>query len=525
VATKKRTMLKVVLLFVLLLVVAVEGRSPRSSHIPRHVFGRPFHGFMSPLEDSLKDCEVGSYKDGYLLQPLDHFNSSNSGMWPEYYQYNFQFYNGSSDLVFFMLGGESPIGAKWVCQTSVAYLQWAAKYGAAVFQAEHRYFGKSKPKPDQSVENLRWFTPEQILADYNRFISEMNKQFFNGKQMRWVLFGGSYPGSLTAWMRATYPDSSIGGISSSSAVNLWVDYYGYATNMQKNYKKQSASCAKNIEDGFKKIQTMSYSETGRAQLKTIFNLCTDFPDANKIGPKDLQNFYSNIFGEFQGINQYSGDNRDNLTRNGLGIPKACEIMTNVSEADNVKKIANVINWVNDMYGESGVCMPNSYSDYISTYANPKYDASGDIASGRSWTYQCCSYLGYFQTTDGGHDNGIWGSLIPVDFFVDQCIDMFSEKFNLDYTYSQVEKYRQMFGAAKNYKGTKAVFPNGSLDPWFSLGLTSGMENTTNNVYATTIENGAHCSDMYPPRPEDSASLKAARQFIASKLDSFIQSSK
>ena len=105
--------------------------------------------------------------------------------------------------------------------------------------------------------------------------------------MRWVLFGGSYPGntflilaledhrmhvsgSLTAWMRAVYPNASIGGVSSSSAVNLWVDYYGYATNMQKNYKKQSATCAKNIGNGFKRIQSMSLSESGRAQLKTIF---------------------------------------------------------------------------------------------------------------------------------------------------------------------------------------------------------------------------------------------------------------
>ena len=37
-----------------------------------------------------------------------------------------------------------------------------------------------------------------------------------------------------------------------------------------------------------------------------------------------------------------------------------------------------------------------------------------------------------------------------------------------------------------------------------------------------ISDGAHCSDMYPPRDEDSTSLKAAREFIASKLDSFIQ---
>ena len=63
---------------------AVFGeRTPRPSHIPRHVFGRPFHGFMSHLENAVADCGPGSYQEGHLLQPLDHFNSSNAGLWPQ----------------------------------------------------------------------------------------------------------------------------------------------------------------------------------------------------------------------------------------------------------------------------------------------------------------------------------------------------------------------------------------------------------------------------------------------------------
>uniref|UniRef100_A0A7E4UZ86 Serine protease K12H4.7 n=1 Tax=Panagrellus redivivus TaxID=6233 RepID=A0A7E4UZ86_PANRE len=505
-----------------LLVAGIAARVPRPSHIPRHVWGRPFHGLLSPLEDATNSQCDTTYEEGNFTQPLDHFNSSITDTWQQYYQYNTNYATPGSNIVFFMLGGESPIGAKWICRSDYAYLQWAKKYGATVFQVEHRYFGRSRPKPTQTTENLKWFTPEQILADFDAFINAMNKDFFNGKQMKWVLFGGSYPGSLTAWMRAAYPNSSIAGISSSSAVGLFVDYYGYATNMQKNYKKQSAACGSSIEAGFKKIQTLSLSEAGRKQLQTIFNTCTDFPDSDSISPRDLQYFYSNVFGEFQGINQYSGDNRDPLTATwGLGVPKACDYLTDSSVTDEVQRVANVINWVNGLYGEPNACLPNNYTDYIVTYSDPKYDASGDIASGRSWTFQCCSYLGYFQTTDGGRDNGIWGSLIPVDFYVDQCIDMFGPEFKLDFTYAQVDKYLEKFGGAKHYKGTNVVFPNGSLDPWFSLGLIDGYQNETNNVFATTIDGGAHCSDMYPARPQDSASLTAARKLIADKLDYFI----
>jgi len=517
-------MIKLTVFFLLFLALALGARTPRPRHLPRYSFGRPFHGFLSRIEDATEsDCDGGSYEEGYIMQPLDHF-SDNSRMWSEYYQYNMKFYDPqTSNLVFFMLGGESPIDAKWVCKESYAYMQWAKQYKAAVFQAEHRFFGKSRPFPEQTVENLAWFYPEQILADYNYFISQMNQIYFSGKKMKWVLFGGSYPGSLTAWMRIAYPNASIGGVSSSSAVNLQVDYYGYATNMQKNFKNYNSTCAFNIQTAFQRIQSMSFSEDGRKQLTQIFNLCNDFPSSDKITPKDLQFFWGNIFGEFQGINQYSGDNRDPLTADkNLGIPGACQVMNNLTEGDVVKRVANVIEWVNGLYNESGACMPNKYSDYIATYSSPYYDNSGDIASGRSWMWQCCTYLGYFQTTDGGHDNEIWGSILPMDFFVDQCIDLFNSSFKLDYTFAQVEKYRQMFGANKNYPGTKCVFPNGSLDPWFSLGLLEGDNVIGNEVFATTIDNGAHCSDMYPPRDQDSASLRAARQFIASKLDSFIQ---
>lgn len=77
--------------------------------------------------------------------------------------------------------------------------------------------------------------------------------------------------------------------------------------------------------------------------------------------------------------------------------------------------------------------------------------------------------------------------MPMDFFVDQCIEMFNSTYNADFTFKQVEKYRQMFGATQNYKGTKVVFPNGSLDPWFSLGFMKSNENIGNEAFATTID--------------------------------------
>uniref|UniRef100_A0A914E7H4 Serine carboxypeptidase n=1 Tax=Acrobeloides nanus TaxID=290746 RepID=A0A914E7H4_9BILA len=355
----------------------------------------------------------------------------------------------------------------------------------------------------------------------------MNVKFFsNITKPRWVMFGGSYPGTLTAWMRTVYPDLTIGGIASSGAIGLTVNQFSYAVNMQKDYDSNDPNCASNIKAAFTQMQTMVYSETGRQVLEILFNLCTPFPSSDKLTPKDIQFFFSNIFGVFQGINQYTGDNGNTATANGLGIPITCQIMNNVSETNLVKRIANVINWSNSFSpGSQNVCMPNSYSDYIWTYKQPEYDTYAEIAASRSWNWMCCSYMGYFQTTDGGHDNDIWGSLLPLDFYVDQCIEMFSPTYNADFTFAAVEKYSQKYGGAANYKGSNVVLPNGALDPWLSLGMFPGQDNLANNVTAMIINRNAHCADMYPSSPNDNMELIAARKRIQGLLEGFIQANK
>ncbi|VDM85110.1 unnamed protein product [Strongylus vulgaris] len=69
---------------------------------------------------------------------------------------------------------------------------------------------------------------------------------------------------------------------------------------------------------------------------------------------------------------------------------------------------------------------------------------------RGWIWQTCTELGYFQTTDGGN-NGIFGSTLPVDFYSDQCIDLFSPEYTLDSTYQRVAAVLQKYGGADAYR--------------------------------------------------------------------------
>lgn len=83
----------------------------------------------------------------------------------------------------------------------------APKFGALLIFAEHRYYGESLPFGNKSFSDakyLGYLTSEQALADYVDLIGFLKSQPAN-KNSPVIVFGGSYGGMLSAWMRMKYP--------------------------------------------------------------------------------------------------------------------------------------------------------------------------------------------------------------------------------------------------------------------------------------------------------------------------------
>ncbi|KAF1758140.1 hypothetical protein GCK72_014598 [Caenorhabditis remanei] len=488
---------------------------------PPMVNGRPREGLVA----SASDPEGPVSEDKYMVyseidQVVDHFSNTTSATWRQRYQYNSKFYNKTVGYVFLMLGGEGSIngtnGDKWVRHEAETMMVWAAEFGAGAFQVEHRFYGSKgfSPIGDQTTESLKLLTIDQALADIKEFINQMNALYFPLDKPIWITFGGSYPGSLSAWFRETYPEMTAGAVSSSSAVHVFVDYYGYAINTEKTYRTVSDSCGDVIKTAFQQMQKKAYNgPDSRELLKKTFNLCDSF-DENNLS-KSIQFFFQNVYGYFQGINQYTGDNRNNATRSGLGVPGACNILNNATLGDEITRVVAVMDWY-DSWGSPG-CRPNSYTSFIKYYSDTTMP-DDDRISTRSWIWQTCTELGYYQTTDGGN-GGIFGSTVPLDFFADQCIDLFGPEYTLDNTFKLIDQVRTKYGGADAYRGTNVCFPNGSFDPWQDLGHKAN--NTNNNVDSWLIDGTAHCADMYPARDSDKQSLKDARRRIHDHLSRWL----
>uniref|UniRef100_A0A8R1DS58 Uncharacterized protein n=1 Tax=Caenorhabditis japonica TaxID=281687 RepID=A0A8R1DS58_CAEJA len=403
---------------------------------------RDFYGTKRNIIDDYPYLQVHNF-----TQKLDHFDAYNTETWNQKYFYN-PIYSRNNSIIFLMIGGEGPESGHWAAFPEVQYLQWAKEFGADVFDLEHRFFGDSWPLPNMDTSSLRLLTTQQALEDLAYFIISMNKKH-NFKNPRWVTFGGSYPGSLSAWFRQKYPELTVGSVASSAPVNLKLDFYEYAVVVENDLKITDPSCSSSVKTAFDSIQNLTLTSQGRNSLNEIFNLQPKF---NKNTTKlDINNFFGNLFNVFQGMTQYTYDGQRNETHFDLSLRSMCNIMTNSTEPDLVKRVHNLFLWYNKFEPASDdlSVMPNSYWDVISQVGSGDLKVLGpDGAAARGWMWLCCNEIGFLQTTNQG--SNIFGSGVPLNLFIDMCTDMFGDTVDVVKIRKNNRRSQNFYGGSRHY---------------------------------------------------------------------------
>ncbi|RCN45494.1 serine carboxypeptidase S28 [Ancylostoma caninum] len=500
---------------------------------PRFHLGRPMFGFKNGqehLQRLLLERETGISRryevpknvkgvgpsQAFFQQKLDHFNAGDKIMWSQRYFYNFQYRASGSNVVFLMIGGESPENIGWVSNEDYPFVQCAKKFGAAMFSLEHRFYGDSQPTPNQSVKNLAYLSSRQAIEDVVYFIRSMNEKH-EFKDPKWITFGGSYSGALSLWARQAYPDLIAGAVGSSAPLNAELDFWGYLQVVEDALRSFSKECAENVRKGFEKVENLMQTKDGREELSKLFVLKPPFSKL-KMTYNDIQTFYVVIFGNFQGAVQYSGDNKGSY-KNGYGIPEVCKIMNNKSN-DPMMNLQLVNIYMSSMYGPFQHT-DNSYDDMVTYLKKEQFGDTLDFdSSARSWTWQTCTEFGYFQTTGGG-PKGIFGSGTPLTLYLNLCSDVFGSAFNSTVVKSAIHSTQMHYGGADRYKGTNVVIPNGSIDPWHALGKYTSNDKS---VVWYLINGTAHCAEMYPASPKDKPGLTKVRKIIERNIGIWLSKS-
>jgi pimeloyl-ACP methyl ester carboxylesterase len=457
----------------------------------RLIHGRPYGGFVKkPIVDSRTPKSPTYYHDS----KVDNFDSINTKTYKQRYWYNEQWYKPGGPQ-FLMIGGEAAESSYWVDSGNVQWTIIAKEVGAIVFDLEHRFYGESQPTGDLTFESLKYLTSEQALADVKHFIMDMNAKF-NFTNPRWITFGGSYPGALSAWARQTYPDIIYAAVASSGPVQAVVDFTGYLDVVYNALNNYDPKCSASVHNGFLKINELIKTEDGRSSLSKSFNTCETIK-----GDSDTINyFYESIIGTYMGQVQYSGPTT---------IPNLCQLQT--SSSDDLQGVVAVNNM------ESQGCLDVSYQAYIDFMKDTSVNAEG--VEYRAWVWQTCNEFGFYQSTDSSLVTGDFtGADIPVEWYVQQCAQVYDPSMGNTTVYANIKNTNKQYLGQKGYNGTKVVFPNGTNDPWHVLSVLSA---TNSKTYPVIIDGTSHCADMYGPRSNDPPSLTEGRKKIHSHVVSWV----
>ncbi len=206
-------------------------------------------------------------------QRLDHFSQDNDN---EYETFNQRYFYTSryvhkeeegtgasvntkrNSVSFLCVGGEGPSLDPSVLVDSVhctgdmielAHKLYHEKnWDVHLFALEHRYYGKSFPKTNISQigeaylranekesdgdNEFKYLSSRQAVRDIVEFVksSEASQHFKtsdNDINVRWITFGGSYPGMLAGWSRLLHPDVIYGAVANSAPVQAEANFRRY----------------------------------------------------------------------------------------------------------------------------------------------------------------------------------------------------------------------------------------------------------------------------------------------------------
>uniref|UniRef100_A0AC35UE45 Peptidase S28 n=1 Tax=Rhabditophanes sp. KR3021 TaxID=114890 RepID=A0AC35UE45_9BILA len=480
------------------------------SKFTQMVGGRPANGFK-PIPKDYKPLNLDEDTQVFDNR-IDHFNDFNKNTFEQNYWFNSDNYKPGGPS-FLMLGGESRQNNFWTVVPDLEWAKLASQQNAIMFNLEHRYYGESNPTPDMSTANLRYLSSRQALADAAAFIKAMNtdSRFNLTDNVKWVTFGGSYSGSLAVWMRELYPELVYAAVGSSAPVNAVVDFYQYLDGIQATLTSYNRLCASDLSAGLAQVSELVKTSDGQKQINKAFNLCDDW---STYSPDDITYFWQNTIGVYSQIIQTSGINNGEF-RNVQSVENACAFHLRKSSTP-LKNLQDVVFWFRTLQFDGGSCVYNNYTDYIQNLQQTVLDE--DVSDARAWLYQCCTEFGFFQSTDADATK-FWGNVMDVNFNTQQCAQIFGPTITNASIYNNVKKTNTHYGGASKFRGTRVITPNGSWDPWNTLGLLTPSKN--NQVVPVPMTGTCHCEDMYMSGESDPQSLVDGRNLIATTLNEWL----
>jgi hypothetical protein len=338
---------------------------------------------------------------------------------------------------------------------------------------EHRYYGTSFPVPDLSIENMRFLSTEQALADVDYLAR--NIQFegidadLTAPNTPWIIYGGSYAGAQAAFLRVVYPDTFWGTISSSGVTAAIYDYWQYFEPIRQFAPPDVVRYTQLMVDVVDKI-FMSNDTAKAKELKDAFGLggITDNRDFANVLTGGIYGWQSTNwdpevnapdFWEYQNNMTTTLNNNDTESKRST-VQDLLTAAGYEPETGTENVLLNAINY----FGVSSVSAWNESGEtqdqYYSLLNASSYDVTDlELYDYRSWPYQVCTEWGYIQTGDTPKDiMPLVSRLIDLEYGTVSCRLGFNMSTPPDT--DQVNKYGNF-----SIEYPRLAIIGGNADPW------------------------------------------------------------
>lgn len=417
------------------------------------------------LKQKLPELKAINFK-----QLIDHSNP-NLGTFTQRYYVDETYGSEWNSPTFLYICGEATCSASSIQRGAIR--EYAKKFKARLIAIEHRYYGHSQPFNLLTTENLKYLSTDQALQDLAYIQTDLTSR--KSWQARWVVFGGSYAGSLAAYYRQKYPNLVVGALASSGPVMADDNFDEYDAHMARVAGEQ---CRDNMRLVVDEIEGALESPALLNSIKSKFQATTI---------KDNVDFLYLVADIGAIAIQY-------------GMKEHfCGLLAN-----ETTPLKGYVKFAKEIYRDWQL-------DPVSITAQGAEDKDPDAYLGnfgmRQWLYQSCTEYGYWQNAHPDQEKSTRSSLIDAAYHQGICTRLFGIETPVDTNHINNNFYKPLLNA----RTTKIFFTNGSTDPWINLSIADYNDNTTNrNLDYVTIKGAAHCDDLRSSSMTDSASLRQAR---------------
>ncbi|MGM9454312.1 S28 family serine protease [Legionella bozemanae] len=417
----------------------------------------------------------------YFKQLIDH-NDPVLGTFSQRYYLDETYGPKEDSPVFFYICGESACTKRAL---NGAIRNYAQKFHAKLVALEHRYYGESLPFNSLSTKDLRFLTTEAALDDLAYFQRHLkNEKNWTGK---WVAFGGSYPGSLSAYYRLKFPYLVVGALASSAPVMAKEDFVEYDAHVTQ---VAGLHCANQMREVVSEVEASLSNPATLAQMKSLF-------DASAVA--DPVDFLYLIADTGAAAVQYGM--RDTFCANLSASPTPLQ-----GYAEFARKLYQDMR-VNAAEMTAQGAMSENPGDYK------------DGLGMRQWYYQSCREYGYWQNAHPNSALSTRSSLINLEYHHSVC----QRLFGLTQPANTTELNNTLYFPLMDILASNIYFTNGENDPWSTLSLAEKNGNAINpKLTYQLIQGAAHCDDLHSPSSLDSSALITARKTMESLLTEWLE---